>query len=113
MVQALQEAVDRLATALGEANFFGSLLSLRHAAASGQQRGCVEGWEELEPIVNAGFGSLILANANAAAALREHDRLTAELAGDPLLARLVAAQNARLHAMAEQGLEHPVFTGEA
>jgi hypothetical protein len=36
-------------------------------------------------------------------------RLTRELAGDPLLARLMRAQNERLHEVAAQGLDHPLF----
>ena len=36
-------------------------------------------------------------------------RLLAELGGDPLLARVLRAQNQRLHEMAEQGLDHPSF----
>lgn len=79
---ALQESIDRLAAALGEGNFFGGLLTLRAAAAGGQQEGVVQGWEDLEEIMLSGFASvLVAANGGAggasvgvAAALREHDR---------------------------------------
>lgn len=36
-------------------------------------------------------------------------RLTQELSGDAMLARLVQVQNLRLRDMAMQGLEHPAF----
>lgn len=36
-------------------------------------------------------------------------RLTEELQGDELLARLLRTQNQRLHEVASQGLEHPIF----
>ena len=36
-------------------------------------------------------------------------RLLEQLGTDPLLARLLRAQNQRLHEMAEQGLDHPSF----
>ena len=39
-------------------------------------------------------------------------RLLEQLGGDPLLARLLRAQNQRLHEMAEQGLDHPAFHSE-
>jgi hypothetical protein len=36
-------------------------------------------------------------------------RLLEQLGADPLLARLLRAQNQRLHEMADQGLDHPSF----
>ena len=163
MQAAMQESIDKLATALGEGNFYGALLTMRHAAALGVQQsacgwrggctggaarrgrerglggraamvprgmmprctplpllrslaaGVVQGWQELEAIAVSGFCTLLSAAGGAAAAgsvtaaLREHDRLVGDLVDDPLLARLVHAQNGWLHEIAAAGLDHPIF----
>lgn len=77
----------------------------------------VRGWEELEQILCSGFATLVAASDGGSGggaggpshALLEHDRLTAELSGDALLARLLAVQNERLRGMVALGLEHPAF----
>ncbi|PRW44390.1 signal recognition particle-docking [Chlorella sorokiniana] len=111
--ETLQDNINRLGAALGESNFFGGMLTIRRAVQMGQQAGAVLGWEELEDIIISGFANLMLAaggsGGNLNGALREHDRLTQELSGDAMLARLVQVQNLRLRDMSMQGLEHPLF----
>ncbi|KAL4428250.1 hypothetical protein ABPG75_002339 [Micractinium tetrahymenae] len=110
----LQDAIDKLAAALGEANFYGSVFTIRHAAATQRAAGVVEGWQELQAILVSGFASLMATaggpeGSAVANALREHDRLAHDMGAEPLLARLVSAQNEWLHEIREQGPAHPVF----
>ncbi|KAL4433094.1 hypothetical protein ABPG77_006521 [Micractinium sp. CCAP 211/92] len=110
----LQETVDKLAAALGEANFYGSVFTIRHAAATQRAAGVVEGWQELQAILVSGFASLVAIaggpdGSAVANALREHDRLAYDMGAEPLLARLVKAQNEWLHEVREQGSSHPIF----
>lgn len=111
---ALQDTIDKLAAALGEANFYGSVFTIRHAAATQRASGVVEGWQELQAILVSGFASMMAATGGpkgsaVASALQEHDRLASDMSAEPLLARLVRAQNEWLHEMREQGASHPVF----
>lgn len=111
---ALQDTINRLGAALAEANFYGSMLTMQHAAATGRHAGVVEGWQELQAILLTGFCNLLLVaggpqGSAVRLAVREHDRLTQAMDSEPLLARLVRSQNEWLHEIAVHGLEHPVF----
>lgn len=110
----LQDTIDKLAAALGEANYYGSIFTIRHAAATQRAAGVVEGWQELQAILVSGFASLMATaggpeGSAVANALREHDRLAHDMGAEPLLARLVKAQNEWLHEVQEQGPSHPIF----
>ncbi|KAI3428626.1 hypothetical protein D9Q98_007449 [Chlorella vulgaris] len=114
-LEVLQRAIDKVAAAMGEGNFYGGLITMHFAAQEGQQQGVINGWEELESLIIHGFCGIMAAEAAVQAgnmlhtALRDHDGLTEALSDDPLLGRLVKQQNERVHDAAKQGLDHPLL----